>query len=156
MSTDASLNDSQSTLSAESGSARSERAQTIVIGAARGLIALLFLLAGAAKILGPAPFLEHMTRFSVPGRLLPAVIAVELGAGVCLLVGWRVRWAAGALAIFCMMTAMIFHHQLGISAERTSFFKDLAIAGGLLCIAASARTTTSIREPENIDGASTS
>jgi putative oxidoreductase len=107
--------------------------------------ALLFLLAGAAKILGPSPFLEHMSRFSVPGLLLPAVIALELGAGLCLLVGWRVRWAAGALAIFCVMTAMIFHHQLGISAERTSFFKDLAIAGGLLCIAASVRTRTGLQ-----------
>jgi putative oxidoreductase len=54
------------------------------------------------------------------------------------LIGWRVRDAAGALAIFCVMTAAIFHHQLSINAERTLFFKDLAIAGGLFVMAASA------------------
>jgi len=132
-------------LISNSSPAQVARGEIIALYAGRGLIAMLFLIAGAAKILGSAPFLEHMTRFGVPRFLLPAVIAVELGAGLCLLVGWRVRWAAGALAIFCMLTAIIFHHQLGISAERTSFFKDLAIAGGLLCIAANVRPTTPVR-----------
>jgi putative oxidoreductase len=104
----------------------------------RALMALLFILAGMAKILNAQPFLEHMTQFGVPTLLLPAVVALELGAGLILLIGWRIRDAAGALAVFCLMTAIIFHHQIGIKAERTLFFKDLAIAGGLLGIAASA------------------
>jgi putative oxidoreductase len=62
----------------------------------------------------------------------------ELGAGVAILTGWRIRDAAGALAIFCAMTAGIFHYQLWINAERTLFFKDLAIAGGLMVMAAGA------------------
>jgi putative oxidoreductase len=104
----------------------------------RALVALLFIVAGAAKILGPKPFLNHMNEFGVPTFLLPAVIALELGAGLAIMIGWRVRDAAAALAVFCVMTATIFHHQLGISAERTAFFKDLAIAGGLFAMAASA------------------
>ncbi len=100
---------------------------------------MLFILAGIAKIINPQPFLEHMTQFGVPTFLLPAVIALELGAGLATLVGWRIRDAAAALGIFCVLTAALFHHQLGINAERTLFFKDLAIAGGLLVMAASAR-----------------
>jgi putative oxidoreductase len=104
----------------------------------RALIALLFVLAGVAKVLNPKPFLEHMTQFGVPTILLPAVIALEIGGGVALLIGWRVRDASGALAIFCVLTAAIFHHQLWINTERTLCFKDLAIAGGLMVMAASA------------------
>lgn len=107
----------------------------------RALLAMLFILAGVAKILGPQPFLQHMSQFSVPGILLPAVIALELGAGLALLFGWQVRFAAAALGVFSLLTAVIFHHALNVPAERTLFFKDLALAGALIAIAASAWTT---------------
>ena len=117
---------------------RPERLAKVAMVGGRGLIALLFVVAGVVKVLGPQPFLDHMSQAGVPTFLLPAVIALELGAGLALMIGWRVRDAAGALGIFCLMTATIFHHQIEINAERTSFFKDLAIAGGLLAMAASA------------------
>jgi putative oxidoreductase len=104
----------------------------------RALLALLFILAGIAKAIGPQPFLQHMDAFGIPGFLLPAVVALELGGGVALLLGWRLRDAAGALAVFCLLTAVIFHHELGKPPERTLFFKDIALAGGLMAIAASA------------------
>lgn len=129
---------------------RTAQIEKIAMIGGRALIALLFILAGGAKVLGPKPFLNHMIEFGVPTFFLPAVIALELGAGLALMTGWRVRDAAGALAIFCVMTAAIFHHQLWISAERTSFFKDLAIAGGLLAIAASAAARD--RSKERISG----
>ena len=79
----------------------------------RGLLAMLFLFAGLAKVLGPQPFLEHMRAYGVPTLLLPAVIALELGAGLALLLGWRIRYTAGALGLFCVLTAFTFHHELG-------------------------------------------
>jgi putative oxidoreductase len=115
-----------------------EQIERTLAVAGRLLIAVLFVLAGVAKILNPKPFLGHMTQFGVPTFLLPAVIAVEIGGGLAVLIGWRLREAAGVLAIFCILTAAIFHHQLGIKAEVTLFFKDLAIAGGLLLTAVSA------------------
>ena len=124
---------------------RSEQIERVATVVGRALVALLFILAGVVKILNPTPFLEHMTRFGVPTWLLPAVIALELGAGIAILIGWRVRDAAGALSIFCILTAALFHYQLSISAERTLFLKDLAIAGGLLVMAASAATRARMR-----------
>jgi putative oxidoreductase len=112
-------------------------ARILTIGG-RVLVATLFILAGVLKMVGPKPYLEHMAQFGVPTFLLPAVIALELGAGLAILIGWRTREAAAALAIFCVMTAAIFHHQLFLNGERTSFFKDLAIAGGLFLMAAGA------------------
>jgi putative oxidoreductase len=97
------------------------------------------LFAGASKIAGPQPYLDHMREFNVPTQLLPAVIALELGAGVTLLLGWRLRLAAGALGVFCLLTAGLFHYELGNKVERTHFFKDLAISGGLLLTAAHAK-----------------
>jgi putative oxidoreductase len=117
---------------------RMEFMEKIVTIGGRALVATLFVLAGLAKILNPKPFLEHMTHFGVPTFLLPAVIALELSAGLAILIGWRIRDAAGALAIFCVMTAAIFHYQLWVNTERTLFFKDLAIAGGLFMMAANA------------------
>ncbi|MFM8755299.1 MAG: DoxX family membrane protein [Phenylobacterium sp.] len=102
----------------------------------RTLMALLFILAGLAKITDSKPVLEQMQAFSVPTLLFPAVVALELGGGFALLLGWRLREVAGALGIFCILAAFIFHHDLGNKVERSIFFKDLAIAGGLLLLAA--------------------
>ena len=121
---------------------RMERIERRLAVVGRLLIAVLFVLAGIAKILNPKPFLDHMTQFGVPTFLLPAVIALEFSGGLAVLIGWRLREAAGALAIFCILTAAIFHHELGVKAEVTLFLKDLAIAGGLLLTAVSAAQHT--------------
>ena len=110
----------------------------ILMTAGRIPLALLFILAGVAKILGPGPFLAHMDQHHVPGPLIWGVIALELGCGLAVLIGWRLPFTAGALAGFCVMTAVIFHANFGDKAERTLFLKDLAIAGGLAVAAAGA------------------
>jgi putative oxidoreductase len=111
---------------------------TAITIAGRTLLALLFILAGAAKIAGPQPFLDHMAAHHVPALLLPLVILLELGAGVALMIGWKLPYAAGALALFCVATALVFHLDLADKAERTLLVKDLAIAGALMVIAAAA------------------
>jgi putative oxidoreductase len=108
---------------------------TVVGLIGRTLLAGLFILAGLTKILGPKPFLEHMSQHRIPGLLLPAVIALEIGAGLAVLLGWKLPWSAGALALFCVATALVFHSDFGDKAERTQFIKDLAIAGGLMLLA---------------------
>jgi putative oxidoreductase len=117
---------------------------TIVTIAGRSLLALLFILAGIAKIAGPQPFLDHMAAHHIPGVLLPLVILLELAAGTALLLGWRLPFSAGALALFCLATAFGFHFNFADKAERTLFIKDLAIAGALMVIAASASPAATI------------
>jgi putative oxidoreductase len=104
----------------------------------RTLMALLFILAGVAKVIDSKPVLDQMQAFSVPTVLFPAVVALELGGGLALLLGWRLREVAAALGIFCVLAAFIFHSDLADKAERSIFFKDLAIAGGLLVLVAQA------------------
>ena len=111
----------------------------VVAIAGRILLAALFIVAGIAKIATPQPFLDHMAAHHIPGLLLPAVIALEIGAGLAVLLGWRLPIAAGVLALFCLATSFGFHFDLADKAERSLFAKDLAIAGALMMIAATAR-----------------
>jgi putative oxidoreductase len=102
----------------------------------RVLLAALFLLEGWSRVRGYGPAVAYMERFSVPGLLLPAAIFVELAGGILLIVGWQARCAALALAIFCIVTALLFHTNLADRNQLLHFEKDLAIAGGLLVLAA--------------------
>jgi len=103
----------------------------------RGLLALLFVVAGVTKLAGPKPVLAHMAQEHVPGVLLPVVALFEIAAGGALLVGWMTAPAAAALSLFCIATAVVFHRDFSQRAERTSFAKDLALAGALAFVAAS-------------------
>lgn len=104
----------------------------------RALLAMLFVLAGISKIATPQPYLDHMAEFHIPGLLIYGAILLELGAGLALMFGYQVRWAALALGAFCILVAFLFHFDLGNKIERTMFLKDLALAGGLLAMSAGA------------------
>jgi putative oxidoreductase len=105
------------------------------LAAGRLLLAALFILEGWSKIRGYQAAAGYMDRYGVPGVLLPAVIALELGAGLMIAIGWRTRIAALALSAFCVAAAVIFHNQLLDRGQLLHFEKDLAIAGGLLVLA---------------------
>jgi putative oxidoreductase len=79
----------------------------------------------------------YMQKFGVSGRLLPAVIALELGGGLLIVVGAFTRPVASAFAIFCMLTAVLFHAQFADRNQLLHFQKDLAIAGGFLVLVVS-------------------
>jgi len=101
----------------------------------RLLLAALFLLEGWSKLRGYDAAVAYMNRFGIPGALLPAVIALELGGGLMIAVGWQTRLAAAALAAFCILTAVIFHGNVADRSQILHFEKDLAIAGGFLVLA---------------------
>ena len=107
------------------------------------LLALLFVPAGFSKIAGFAGTVGYIASKGVP---LPEVaaaiaIAVELGLGLLLLVGFMTRWAALGIAIFTFVISFIFHNYWGVPAEQAMmqqlmFFKNMAVVGGLLTVAA--------------------
>ena len=102
---------------------------------ARVLLAHIFIMAGLNKIMGYAGTQGYMESVGVPGMLLPLVILVEVGAGLAVLVGWQTRWASYALAGFTVLSAVIFHSNLGDQIQMIMFMKNFAIAGGLLLLA---------------------
>lgn len=100
----------------------------------RLLLAAVFVVEGWSKLRGYDAAAAYMNRFGVPGALLPAVIALELGGGLMIAAGWRTRFAAAALAVFCVLTAVLFHGNLADRSQFLHFEKNLAIAGGLLVL----------------------
>lgn len=104
--------------------------------AGRILLAHIFLLAGISKITGYAGTQGWMESMGVPGMLLPLVILLEIGGALALIVGWQTRWAAWALAAFSVVSAVIFHSNFADQMQSILFMKNLAMAGGLLVLAA--------------------
>ena len=104
--------------------------------AGRILLGHIFLLTGITKISAYAGTVGYMASMGVPGALLPLVIALEIAGGLALIIGWKTRWAAGALAAFTILAAAIFHNNFADQMQMLMFMKNLAISGGLLFIAA--------------------
>ena len=101
----------------------------------RLLLAAIFILEGWSKVRGYEAAAAYMDRYGVPSVLLPAVIALELGAGLMVAAGWQTRVAAAALALFCIVAAVLFHGNVLDRNQLLHFEKDLAIAGGFLVLA---------------------
>lgn len=102
---------------------------------ARILLSPLFILAGLGKLGSPDATLGHMQSFGLPGFLLYPTIAFEIGAGLLLLVGLWTRPTAFLLAGFCIVSALIFHGDVGDRAQFIMLLKNFALAGGFLMLA---------------------
>ena len=103
---------------------------------ARILVAHIFLLSGLGKIGNYAGTQAYMEAMGAPGMLLPLVILLEVVGGLALIIGWQTRWAAFALAGFSMVAAVMFHADFADQMQMIMFTKNVAIAGGLLLLAA--------------------
>jgi putative oxidoreductase len=106
--------------------------------AGRLLIAAIFVMSGLGKIAQPAGTIAYMTAAGLP--LAPLGLAgaalVELGGGVALILGYRTRLVAALLAVFAIVTALIFHSAFADQNQFIHFFKNIAVAGGLLQVVA--------------------
>jgi putative oxidoreductase len=99
-------------------------------------LSLIFIISGWGKLAGYAATQGYMESMGVPGMLLPLVIALELGGGLAILAGLYTRWIAIALALFSIVAALIFHSNLGDPMQAILFWKNFALAGGFLMLAA--------------------
>lgn len=109
----------------------------------RLLMAGLFLPAGLSKLAGFSGTVAYITSAGLPFPGVAAVLAivVEVGGGLALLLGLGTRWAAVALAGFTAVASAFFHAYWAVPADQTFvtqllFFKNMAIVGGLLALAA--------------------
>lgn len=102
----------------------------------RVLLAAIFVIAGIGKLGAYESTQAYMAAMGVPGALLPLVIAFEIGAGLAVAVGFRARVAAFLLAGFSLVTAVLFHGNLGDQMQSILFWKNVSIAGGFLFVVA--------------------
>ena len=117
--------------------------ESLAAFAGRIFLALIFVVSGVGKITGYAGTAAYMASKGLPlvEILLPLAIAVELGGGLLLALGWKARWAAVALFLFLIPTTLIFHQFWGIDPklaqmQKIHFLKNVAIMGGMLMVLA--------------------
>jgi putative oxidoreductase len=106
--------------------------------AGRLLLGLPFAMSGLGKLaaIGPTTELIRAAGLPLPPAALAVAVIVELGGGLSLVAGFRVRIAAIALALFSFVTAVSFHTNFADQNQVIHFLKDVMVAGGLLQIAA--------------------
>lgn len=126
------------TLADAPNASASNLTSTLVPLVGRGMISAIFLLSGLSKIAAPAMTIGYIQSVGLP---MPSVafglsVFVELAGGLALLLGYRTRAVAAVLALFSLVTAAVFHNALGDQNQFIHFFKNIAMAGGLLHVVA--------------------
>lgn len=113
----------------------------VLIG--RLALAALFLPAGLSKVTGFAGTVGYIESIGLPLAGIAAVIAiaVEVVGGAALVAGLFTRTAAIVLAIFTVVASVFFHAYWAVPADQAFmqqllFYKNIAVAGGLLILAA--------------------
>lgn len=112
--------------------------QGAVALAGRVLLAAIFFISGLSKIADPAATINYLQAVGMPMPILAygLTVLLEVVGGLFLFLGYRVRPAAVALAVFSVVAAALFHNQLGDQNQFAHFLKNVSMSGGLLLMAA--------------------
>lgn len=100
----------------------------------RLLIALLFIVSGINKLVDIGGTQAMLSGVGLPTGLALPTALFEVIAGLALVFGAMTRLVALLLAAFCLATAFFFHNNFMDPIHAAMLLKDLAIAGGLLCL----------------------
>ncbi|MGV3510889.1 MAG: DoxX family protein [Novosphingobium sp.] len=110
----------------------------LLAAGSRVLLAAIFVLSSVSKLADPAGTIAYITSAGLPAPSLAYGVAVivELLGGLLLIAGFRTRIVASAIAVFSLAAAFGFHANLADQNQFIHFFKNVALAGGLLQVAA--------------------
>ncbi|HEY8252573.1 MAG TPA: DoxX family protein [Burkholderiales bacterium] len=108
----------------------------------RILLAAVFLVAGARKLMGVAASAGYLAKlgFPAPEIMVWVAIVIEIGGAVLLITGWHARRAAWLLILFVAIATAMAHRFWEFDAAQYNnqlnhFLKNAAIIGGLLYVA---------------------
>ena len=109
----------------------------------RVMMSAIFIQGGISKAMTQGPTMAMLARYALPnpGLAYLVAVAVEIGGGLAVLVGWRTRWAAVVLAVWCIATAMVAHYHPADRGQMIHFMKNVCMAGGFiqLCLLGAGR-----------------
>lgn len=110
----------------------------------RVLLSLIFLASGLMKLgdwSGNIAYMESKG-FFLTHLFLAAATVIEIAGALMVMLGWRARLGAAALALFTVVAAVTMHNFWSVSdgmmkmVETAMFLKNLTIVGGLLLVVA--------------------
>ena len=104
---------------------------------ARILLSIMFILSGLDKLGAVEGTTGYISSLGLPfpGLTVWLTIALEILGGLAILAGFFTRYAAWALAAFCVATAFVAHLQPADQMQMIIFMKNITIAGGFLALA---------------------
>jgi putative oxidoreductase len=109
-----------------------------VILLGRVLMSFIFIHGGINKAMAPAATMAYFAKLSLPmpGAAYALTLLVEIGAGIAFLIGWKAKWSALVLAIWCVATAFAAHYHPDDAGQMIHFMKNMCMAGGFLQVVA--------------------
>ena len=110
----------------------------------RILISSLFLISAYNKLFSIDGTMGWMEGYGVPGLLIYPTIVLEIILPLFVIVGYKARISSALLAIFCILTAFIFHFDFSEQIQLILFLKNISLAGGFLFIVANGTKDWSI------------
>lgn len=119
-------------------STQADNTTSIAASSGRALLAAIFLLSGFSKLAAPTGTIGYIASAGLPAPEVAyaAAVFVEVVLAAALILGYQTRLVAAAIAAFTVATAFGFHFNLTDQNQFIHFFKNIAIAGGLLQVAA--------------------
>lgn len=109
----------------------------------RILLVVLFLFAAYNKFMGLDGTAKYIASRGLPQPQLLAMASavVEVAAAIMVIIGFKARYAALLLAVFTVVVTPIFHDYWNLAEPQRyqqylHFWKNMAILGGLLLLAA--------------------
>jgi len=119
--------------------AATARDGVVLVG--RILLAAMFVISGWGKLTGFAGTAGYIASEGLPfpQLLAAAAIVIEFGGGLLILLGWKTRWSALALAVFLVIITPIFHNFWSAPPDAhmeqvINFQKNVSILGGMLLL----------------------
>ncbi len=107
---------------------------TIAAVLGRILLAAIFVVSGAGKLVNPATFESMITGLGLPAGLAIPTGVFEIVAGLCLALGIMTRLTAVLLFGFVGLATLFFHNRFTDPLQLAMALKNLAIMGGLLLV----------------------
>lgn len=107
---------------------------TIAAVIGRILIAALFIISGAMKLLAPAVTGQMFEKIGFSQALVVPVALFEIVAGACIAIGLMTRIAALLLAGFTVLTIVFVHNQFSDPTQIGTILSHVALVGGLLLV----------------------
>ncbi|WP_428681123.1 DoxX family protein [Sphingopyxis sp.] len=106
----------------------------IAVFIGRLFIAVIFIVSGINKLIHVTDTGAMISAAGLPGGLAIPTGLFELIAGVCIALGIYARLFSVLLAGFVLLTILFFHRDFTDPMQAMMAMKNLAIAGGLLCL----------------------
>jgi putative oxidoreductase len=100
----------------------------------RIMLALIFVISGAIKLTDIPGTASYMAGVGLPPSLALPVAIFEIVGGLMIVFGVFTRLTALVFAAFCLLTALLFHRETADPIQAAMAFKNIAIAGGFLCL----------------------